>query len=196
MNGLIYKILLILLVIAMNIIRAYYQNKYKTTHAVTTREKYKPREKIIVKMMFFALAVPGLMWLFTPFLSFAQFYLPDAARISGFIIGALGMWMFYYVHKTLGDNWSPVLEIRKEHHLVISGPYKYVRHPMYSAMLLWFVSFTLITANWFYACTIAAGLAIMLIIRIPDEEKLMMEEFGEQYKAYMQWTKRLIPYIY
>lgn len=196
MNELTYKILLAALVIAKNIIRAYYKKRYKKTHAVTTREKHKPREKMIVWLVFFSLVVPGLMWLFTPWLSFGQFYLPDGFRIGGFIIGMFGMWLFYYVHKTLGDNWSPILEIRKEHNLVISGPYKYARHPMYSAMLLWLVSFVLITANWFYAITISLGLAIMFIIRIPDEEKLMIEEFGDQYKAYMNRTKRLIPGIY
>jgi protein-S-isoprenylcysteine O-methyltransferase Ste14 len=96
----------------------------------------------------------------------------------------------------LGDNWSPVLEIRSEHTLVDSGPYRWVRHPMYSDMGLWVVSFVLVTANWFYAITLCAGLAALLIVRIPDEEKLMEAQFGEQYRRYMSRTKRLIPFVY
>jgi protein-S-isoprenylcysteine O-methyltransferase Ste14 len=89
-----------------------------------------------------------------------------------------------------------VLEIRREHRLIVTGPYKRLRHPMYSDMLLWLVSFALITANWFYALTISTGLALFFSFRIPDEEKLMLERFGERYEAYMKQTKRLIPFIF
>ncbi|MDR1407402.1 MAG: hypothetical protein LBJ23_05070, partial [Tannerella sp.] len=61
---------------------------------------------------------------------------------------------------------------------------------------LWLVSFALITANWFYAVVFAAGLVTILSLRIPDEERLMIERFGEEYRAYMKRTKRLIPYIF
>lgn len=195
-NELTYKIMLVLLVLAMNLIRAYYQRRYRTTHTQTVLERATTRERRMVWLMFFALAVPGMMWLFTSWLSFGQFQLPTEVRVLGFMIGVYGMWLFHYVHKTLGDNWSPVLEIRKEHTLIISGPYKWVRHPMYADMMLWLVSFTLITANWFYALTISTGLAILFFVRIPDEEKLMTDQFGEQYRAYMRKTKRLIPYVY
>lgn len=196
MNEFIYKAMLVTLVVSMNIIRGYYQRRYKTTHAVKLKEKASKRENLMVWLMFFSLAVPGLIWLFTPWLSFGQFYLPNSIRVLGFVVGAYAMWLFFYVHKTLGDNWSPVLEIRKEHALIISGPYKWVRHPMYSDMMLWLVSFVLITSNWFYAITITTGLSILLIIRIPDEEKLMLDQFGEQYKIYMKHTRRLIPLVY
>ncbi|MDR0749638.1 MAG: isoprenylcysteine carboxylmethyltransferase family protein [Tannerellaceae bacterium] len=196
MNELIYKILLAALVIAMNFIRLYYQKRYKTSHAVTEAEIAPKREKRMTILMFFALAVPGMMWLFTGWLSFGQFGLHDGVRIAGFVVGVYSMWWFYRIHRTLGDNWSPVLEIRREHTLITDGPYRYVRHPMYSDMMLWLVSFTLITANWFYALTISTGLAIMLIVRIPDEERLMMERFGEPYRAYMKRTKRLIPGVF
>jgi protein-S-isoprenylcysteine O-methyltransferase Ste14 len=63
-------------------------------------------------------------------------------------------------------------------------------------MMLWMVAFVLITANWFYALTISTGLTILFSIRIPDEEKLMLKRFGEQYESYMKRTKRLIPYIF
>ncbi|MDR1356732.1 MAG: isoprenylcysteine carboxylmethyltransferase family protein [Tannerellaceae bacterium] len=196
MNELAYKFLLGALVVAMNIIRLYYQKRYKTSHAAKESEIAPRREKLLTQVMFIALAVPGMMWLFTPWLSFGQFALPDGIRLAGFAVGFYGMWWFYRIHRTLGDNWSPVLEIRKEHTLITGGPYKRVRHPMYSDMLLWLVSFALVTANWFYALTISTGLAILFTLRIPDEERLMTERFGEQYKAYMKRTKRLIPHIF
>jgi protein-S-isoprenylcysteine O-methyltransferase Ste14 len=195
MNELTYKILLGVLVLAMNLIRIYYMKRYGKLYA-KVKEIAPVREKRLTQMMFVAMAVPGILWLFTPWLSFGQFALPDGVRIAGFAIGVYSMWWFYRIHKTLGDNWSPVLEIRREHTLIISGPYRWVRHPMYSDMVLWLMSFVLITANWFYALTFCTGLAILFIIRIPDEEKLMTERFDEPYRDYMNRTKRLIPFIY
>ena len=196
MNNIAYKILLAALVVALNLIRIYYQKRYKQTHATTESEIAPKREKLLTQIMGLALAVPGMIWLFTGWLSFGQFALPDSVRIAGFAVGVYGVWWFYRIHRTLGDNWSPVLEIRSEHTLITGGPYKRVRHPMYSDMILWLVSFALVTANWFYALTISTGLIILFSVRIPDEEKLMIERFGEQYRAYMKRTKRLIPFIF
>ena len=196
MNNIAYKILLAALVVALNLIRIYYQKRYKQTHATTESEIAPKREKLLTQIMGLALAVPGMIWLFTGWLSFGQFALPDSVRIAGFAVGVYGVWWFYRIHRTLGDNWSPVLEIRSEHTLITGGPYRYVRHPMYSDMILWLVSFALVTANWFYALTISTGLIILFSVRIPDEEKLMIERFGEQYRAYMKRTKRLIPFIF
>jgi protein-S-isoprenylcysteine O-methyltransferase Ste14 len=195
MSELIYKILLGVIVIAMNLIRLYYMKRYGKWHN-KVKEIAPVREKRLTQMMTVAMAEPGILWLFTPWLSFGQFALPDGMRIAGFVIGAYGMWWFYLIHRTLGDNWSPVLEIRTEHTLIVSGPYKRVRHPMYSDMILGAVSIVLITANWFYAITLFVGQTILFVVRIPDEEKLMTERFGEQYIAYMKRTKRLIPYVY
>ncbi|MDR0574139.1 MAG: isoprenylcysteine carboxylmethyltransferase family protein [Tannerella sp.] len=196
MSELVYKILLAALVIAMNLIRMYYQKRYKQTHATTESEMAPKREKLLTQIMGLALAVPGIIWLFTGWLSFGQLALPESVRIAGFAVGIYGVWWFYRIHRTLGDNWSPVLEIRREHTLITRGPYKRVRHPMYSDMILWLVSFSLVTANWFYAMTISTGLIILFSVRIPDEEKLMLGRFGEQYRAYMKRTKRLIPFVF
>jgi protein-S-isoprenylcysteine O-methyltransferase Ste14 len=196
MNELAYKIFLGAMVLAMDFIRLYYQRRYKASHAVTEASIAPKREKQMTLLMFFALAVPGMMWLFTGWLSFGQLALPDGIRIAGFVIGIWSIWWFYRIHRTLGDNWSPILEIRREHTLVTDGPYRYVRHPMYTDMLLWLVSFALVTANWFYALSILAGLSIMFTVRIPDEERLMLDRFGDSYRAYMKRTKRLIPYIF
>lgn len=196
MNDIGYKILLGALVIAMNLIRMYYMKGYKQTHAVTEAEIAPKREKLLTQIMGLSLSVPGMMWLFTGWLSFGQFALPDSLRLAGFAVGLYGVWWFYRIHRELGDNWSPALEIRREHRLIVTGPYKRLRHPMYSDMLLWLVSFALITANWFYALTISTGLALLFSIRIPDEERLMLERFGEHYRAYMKQTKRLIPFIF
>ncbi|MDR1723545.1 MAG: isoprenylcysteine carboxylmethyltransferase family protein [Tannerella sp.] len=194
MTELIYKLLYVALIVAMNFIRTYFKRRYKRLHRKDA-EIAPRREKLLTQMMFCAMALPGMLWIFTTWLGFGQFALPDWVRLAGFAVGVWAMWWFYVIHRTLGDNWSPVLETRREHTLVVTGPYRYVRHPMYTDMLLWAVSFSLLTANWFYASTLAVGLAILLSIRIPDEERLMAARFGDEYRNYMRQTKRLIPLI-
>ena len=117
MDELIYKILLAALVVSMNLIRMYYQRRYRQTHATTESEIAPKREKLLTQIMGLTLAVPGMMWLFTGWLSFGQFAFADGIRIGGFVVGVYGVWWFYRIHRALGDNWSPVLEIRREHTL-------------------------------------------------------------------------------
>ncbi|MDR2469618.1 MAG: hypothetical protein LBD27_03960 [Tannerella sp.] len=126
MNELTCKILYAALILAMNFIRMYYAGRYKRLHNKDT-EIAPRREKSMTWLMFAAMAVPGMIWLFTSWLSFGQFALPDRVRIAGFVIGAWAMWWFCAIHRTLGDNWSPTLEIRREHTLIIKGAYRYVR---------------------------------------------------------------------
>ena len=94
--------------------------------------------------------------------------------------------------EALGKEWSPQLQLREEHHLVTTGPYARVRHPIYTAMFGYGTSLALVTANWVFL-----GLAVLviggLIARVPKEEQMMLEEFGEEYKAYIKNTGRFFP---
>jgi len=117
---------------------------------------------------------------------------PDWLRWIGFALGlaSLGFWSWTQV--ALGKEWSPQLQLRKEHHLVTTGPYGRIRHPLYTAMIGYGTSLALVTANWFFivfAITAIAG----LFARIPKEEQMMINEFGDEYIAYIQRTGRFLP---
>lgn len=120
--------------------------------------------------------------------------IPNWLRWIGFALGlaSLGFWSWTQV--ALGKEWSPQLQLRKEHHLVTSGPYTRIRHPLYTAMIGYGISVALVTANWFFvvfAIVTTAG----LFARVPKEERMMIMEFEEEYKAYMQRTGRFFPEI-
>lgn len=72
-----------------------------------------------------------------------------------------------------------------------TGPYARVRHPLYTAMFGVGIAFALVTANWVFVLLAVA--AIGVVARVPREEQMMIEEFGEEYKAYMQKTGRFFP---
>ena len=116
-----------------------------------------------------------------------------AALLVGFAaIGlptvALGIWTF----RSLGRNITDTVVTRREHTLITSGPYRYVRHPFYITTALAFTANALTTANWFIASTGFAALAL-LVVRTATEEGKLVERFGDDYRRYMARTGRFLP---
>jgi len=113
-------------------------------------------------------------------------------RWIGVSISILGVSFWIYSQYVLDKYWSPQLQVQKEHKIITSGPYKSIRHPIYSSMFLWCIGIALFTANigWIL---FAAICILFLLIRVPKEEKMMIEQFGDEYKKYMQITGRFLP---
>ena len=108
------------------------------------------------------------------------------------LLGLLGaVWARIY----LGRNWSGYVTYKEDQTLVTTGPYKYIRHPIYTSMILMFIG-TILYYGSLLISTIFVILAITFILRIRKEEEIMIKLFGEKYMDYMKRTKRLIPLIY
>lgn len=123
-----------------------------------------------------------------------QLPIPSIARYIGFLIGIPGFLLLAWTHYILDKYWSVTIEFREEHKLVEDGPYKWIRHPMYTAHIIYFLSWLLTTANTLFLANYLLTLTI-IAKRIPKEEKALIQEFGQKYKTYMQRTGRLIPKI-
>jgi protein-S-isoprenylcysteine O-methyltransferase Ste14 len=121
-----------------------------------------------------------------------EFALPPWLRWAGFGLGLVSLAFWTWVQAELGKHWSAQLQLREEHHLVTSGPYARIRHPLYTAMLGWAVSLALVTANWVFVLMVVLTLA-MLVSRTPKEEQMMIDEFGDEYREYMRRTGRFFP---
>lgn len=104
--------------------------------------------------------------------------------------------LFRITHKQLGRMWSVTLETRDKHQLVTSGLYHYVRHPMYSSFLLFALAQVLLLQNWVVGPAGLVGFGILFFMRVPREEAVMSETFGDEYRDYMRRTKRIVPWIY
>jgi protein-S-isoprenylcysteine O-methyltransferase Ste14 len=85
--------------------------------------------------------------------------------------------------------------MRSNHRLVQTGVYRFVRHPMYSSFFLLGLAQFLLLPNWVGGGAGLAGAAILYAFRIGREEKMMLENFGDEYRGYMRQTKRLVPWI-
>jgi len=139
---------------------------------------------LIAFFVFYAINPPWFGVLSVPF--------PNWLRWTGVVLGAISFVFYGWSQATLGKEWSFHLQTRQEHHLVVTGPYARIRHPIYLALIVFLTGIALVTANWFFIVLLAISI-VVLVRRIPKEEEMMIQEFGEEYRAYMRRTGRLFP---
>jgi protein-S-isoprenylcysteine O-methyltransferase Ste14 len=120
--------------------------------------------------------------------------LPPWLRWIGVLFGVAGGSLLIWAFRSLGPNLTDTVVTRRVHTLVITGPYRYVRHPFYAAATLSVIANALVAANWFLL--VGGLLAISLIVlRTRREEDRLVERFGDSYRAYMRRTGRFLPRI-
>lgn len=185
-----FKIALAVLLLIDAGVRLYYQRDRKGFERSTV--KYERREKFLYYLVGLGIT-PIFFYLFTSWIDTFQFPFPAWIRWLGAVITCTGDLLFIWSHRALARNWSPILEIRKGHTLVTSGPYKFIRHPMYAAIFIIGIGISLISSNWIVALSYMLPVIFMYLTRIADEEEMMIEKFGSEYREYMTRTGRLIP---
>ena len=120
--------------------------------------------------------------------------LPDLMRWMGIPLGVASLAVYAWSRATLGREWSSPLEMRQQHRLVTTGPYAWIRHPIYLALLSFMASLALVSASWLFIALLLFSI-VDLTLRIPNEEQMMSEEFGDEYGAYKDRTGRLFPRV-
>jgi protein-S-isoprenylcysteine O-methyltransferase Ste14 len=120
--------------------------------------------------------------------------LPAWLRWTGTGLAVAAAGLLIWTLRNLGPNLTDTVVTRREHTLVTTGPYRWVRHPFYDAVGLAILASSLIAANWFLLMT--GGLAfILMIVRTTTEEKHLLARFGHAYRAYLERTGRFVPRI-
>jgi protein-S-isoprenylcysteine O-methyltransferase Ste14 len=154
------------------------------------------RLAVMVLVVFFALrlarradSAPGF------FSNRASLFAPPPAL--GWMAAALtviGTGLAIWARVFLGRNWSPRPAVKEQHELVTTGPYAYVRHPIYSGMLLAILG-TALTGTVF-GIGVLVFASIIFFSRIGKEETIMLELFPNEYPVYQARTKRLVPFVW
>jgi protein-S-isoprenylcysteine O-methyltransferase Ste14 len=127
-----------------------------------------------------------------PWIQSMRFPLPSWLRWAAAALGLASLLLWTWTQVELGALWSAQLQLREQHRLVTAGPYSRMRHPLYTAMLLWAASLALVSANWLFVA-VAVLTAGVFFIRVPREEQMMIERFGDEYRQFMQRTGRFLP---
>lgn len=118
--------------------------------------------------------------------------LPDWMKLIGLVFFIAGMSLRMWSQVVLGTYWSADLSLKTEHKLIQGGPYKYVRHPIYSSYILVAPSLFLLTENWMLGL-LAIIFVLVSIARIPAEENMLKKHFGDLYSKYIITTGAVFP---
>ena len=186
----IFEVIFLVGFVAGSVIRKIYTFRCRQGKAV---KKHMDIVDIILLIVTGIGMVLPFFFIFTPLLSFADYHLPGWLGWLGTAIFAMALLLLWRSHADLGRNWSAILQIRKEHSLVTNGIYRHIRHPMYAAHLLWAIAQGLLLENWLAGWAFLVVFVPLYLIRAPKEEKLMLEQFGEQYSQYITRTGGIIP---
>lgn len=193
-TDIVFRIILPVLIVAFAVHRGYYTNRHKDSINNTIKQ----REEGLASKLAGLLGLTGflaiLAYVIQPdWLSWASLSLPEWSRWIGVGIALAGFALLQWSQSTLGRNWSDTPRMMKEQSLVTSGPYRWIRHPIYSAFILILGSTLLISANWLIGLSWIGMTVLEVASRIGFEETLMLEFFGEQYREYMKKTGRFAP---
>jgi len=192
----IFRIILPILIVAFIAHRGYYTRR----SARPEKDTLKKREEGLITKLAESLSLIGftamLIYVLKPnWLAWASLSFPLWLRWTGVGIALAGFALLQWAQITLGRSWSDTPRMMKGQALITSGPYQFIRHPIYTAFILILGSTFFISANWLIGLTWAGMTVLDITSRIGFEESLMVEYFGDQYPEYMKKTGRLLPKV-
>ena len=166
-----------------------------------TAKNHQPAaENLLMIPVFLGMQVTPAVYILSSWLDFADYSLPLWAGRTAAAVGALSfllaIWLLWRSHADLGENFSPELKIKKEHNLITTGIFKTLRHPMYAAHWFWALGQALLLQNWIAGPAFLIAFIPLYAARVPREEAMMIENFGDEYRQLMSSTGRVFPKIF
>jgi protein-S-isoprenylcysteine O-methyltransferase len=132
---------------------------------------------------------------YLPIFRFLNFVPVNPVRgVVGVALCGAGLAFLVWGRAHLGRNWSQIVTVKEGHELVTSGPYRTVRHPMYTGALIALIGSAIVSGGpWIFLLII---LGIIFLRRVGAEDRLMAQQFPSEYPAYKARTKALVPYLW
>jgi len=197
MNENIFRILVGLIFVTAFIISGYFRRK-------ADRESgEKISRSVDGTAMMTAIRIGGLLLWLSPimyvinpqWMNWSKIGLPETVRWIGVGLGIFCVFGVYWLFSSIGTGITPTSATRQEHKLSTSGPYRWIRHPLYTFGSSMFIAFGMMADNWFMA---ALGILtfVLMAIRTPKEEANLIEKFGDEYRDYMKRTGRFLPKLF
>jgi len=164
-----------------------------------TRRRMKRFPEGYIKYVQYGIGIPTLgiltVFLFDPYARGFEFVtLAPQVAILGTVIFNFAALMIFWAHVSLGDFWTGDLGTRSNHHLVESGLYRWIRHPLYANFILLAVGLFLMTGDWLVGLS-ALAYVTAVAARAWKEEEMLLGRLGRNYASYMQKTGRFLPRI-
>jgi protein-S-isoprenylcysteine O-methyltransferase Ste14 len=126
-------------------------------------------------------------------LAWAEVPLPNWVYSLGAALVIISFPLLIWTHESLGANFNTILGTRDRRHLVTQGPYRWVRHPMYSVLFLFLLGILLLTGNLLIGGFLLGSFLVTIGTRVAKEESVLEEAYGDEYRTYKQRTGRFWP---
>jgi protein-S-isoprenylcysteine O-methyltransferase Ste14 len=151
-------------------------------------------DQFLIFMIVISMISP-LVYILTSLLDFANYSLPDAFAWFGVLLIAGSLIFLWRSHADLGTNFALTPSVKGKQSLIKQGIYRRIRHPMYASLWLWAFSMPLLLQNYIVGFMFLIVFSAFYLERVPLEEKIMKDKFGEEYNDYVLETGRVIPKI-
>lgn len=153
-------------------------------------EEHMPQRLALLAAMIVAFLLPRV-----PMFRFVNFAPVNAVLSSiSVIVAVAGMAFLVWARQTLGSNWSQIVSAKHGHELVTSGPYRYVRHPMYTGGLVACIGSAIVVGGGFVFLLILLG--VIFLWRVGAEDRLLARQFPDEFPDYARRTKALVPFVW
>src|SRR6266702_4465091 len=121
--------------------------------------------------------------------------LPDWVFYPGIFLMLLGVLVRQWAIAVLGRFFSLTVRVAEDHRVVVRGPYRLVRHPSYTGVLITFIGLALAVQSWGALLVLLTVFGVSYGYRMRVEERVLQSELGPDYAEYMKRTKRLVPFL-
>ena len=194
-NDLIFRVILAALFIIVLGSRKYFERQAAKTAEQGLEQDKDKRALIVLESLLLTLSNLALIaHVVNPrWMLWSTLDLPVWVRWLGAALGVSGTTLLVGTHRALGKNFFGGMKTRQGHELVMSGPYRWMRHPMYTAFMTIGLSWFLLSGNWMIAVLWLAATILVILTRLKEEERMMHEQFGEDYEEYIELTGRFLP---
>lgn len=194
MNWIPYRLVFVISFVSAVAISGYYRARARRATGTIPRTAEGPLAVAGRLMMALPLFGSILLYAVRPrWMAWASLDIPDALRWLGVILALSVLPLLVWVFRSIGSNISETVLIKAEHELVTHGPYRWVRHPLYSSGLLLILGLALLAGSWFMLVFWVIGAVVFRASVIPAEEKNLERTFGKQYREYRETTGALLP---
>jgi protein-S-isoprenylcysteine O-methyltransferase Ste14 len=174
-------------------VRLHYKRKFSGEIKIHCRSGI--LDKGLVVFVVIGQGVIPALYIFSPILNWANYRVIQELAVCGSVVFTAGLWLFWRSHRDLDSNWSVILELSKNHTLIKTGVYSRIRHPMYTSFFIMAIGQGMLLNNWIAGLSAFISILVLYFLRVPKEERMMTDKFGQKYIDYRKKTGGVFPRI-